>query len=137
MGARVINRNGGWRKPFYLRQEVYRAWQRFEWLLDRVRSGYIQSRLGEAPRWKEKMTRYQDRVCIGDLDCHDAVSNAFDEWEDSDMAILGVNIEASKDRLISLIEEGKYMYLQPRNLISSINKIANALPYVRKPKCGD
>ena len=143
---KVLNREGRWRKPHLLEQEVYRALQRFHTLHDREKAAFIKAWRaddgkaivpgGEATRYRETLVHYQDRVCEGRISCHALVREAFGDWSlKAYGGVLAAEIKGMADELIDMVESGDYRDMQPDAFISTLQRIGNAIPYTRRPRC--
>jgi len=135
MKVKLLNKQGKWRHPERLRAQVYMAWQRYEKMLDRKKAAFIKREMGEASRYKERLTRYQDRVCEGVTACHERVRLAFEAWEETELCRQSEELEMVKDNLLGAIEDGSYKNSDPMYMQRAIEKIANTLPYVKRCKC--
>jgi len=135
MKVKLLNKQGKWRHPERLRAQVYMAWQRYEKMLDRKKAAFIKREMGEASRYKERLTRYQDRVCEGVTACHERVRLAFEAWEETELCQRSVVLAELKDELIALIEDGGYKAMGSGKFAILIWTIADELPYIRRSKC--
>lgn len=135
MKVKLLNRKGEWRSKAALRNEVYRAWQRYDNLLDRKKAAFINEEVEEPTRYGERLIRYQDRVCDGMVECHEKARLAYQGWEETELFHKSLVLAEVKDDLLADIEDDSYRDQYPDRFIFDIERIANELPYVRRSKC--
>ena len=135
MATKLLDRQGNWRDAHYIRLEIYGAWQEFERAYDSHKSAFLEQELGEPSKYMERLRRYQDRVCEGDVECHAKVAKAYHAWEKTDYHLQYRRLELKKDDLLETVDDGSYGDGKPGDMVVIIEGIANALPYVKKGKC--